>query len=147
MNQCRNDVGVLEVEIVMRAVNVRRDDTKVFAFVLLAVCPAMNVNHPLCVRVRLVTWVRWTSVKHIWCHGVAWCWVGKYARREITHDALNTTLVCNPKDVRIHEHIVLVHLNRLSHVFEYTPDICSEMNHTIKWHVFDKQRTNFLYFA
>lgn len=70
MDESRNDMTILNGEVIMWSINVCRDDGCEVASVLLSVGSVHGVNETLCVCISFIGGVRWSIMEHCFINGV-----------------------------------------------------------------------------
>jgi len=123
-------VRVLEVEIVVGAVDVGGDDARKVVPELLAVRAAVDLEHPLGVRVRLIRRVRRSLVEHGFIDRVL-DRVREDACREAGDEFLHAEDVAEMDDVRVDEEVLLEHIDLLVHVLVEPADVRGQVDDII----------------
>lgn len=91
VNQTRDDMTSLDLEVVVRTVDVRRNDGGEVAAVFLGVQTVKNLDHTLSVRIAFVGEVRRTVVHHRFVNGIG-SLVGENAGRETRDELLHLAI-------------------------------------------------------
>ena len=110
VDETRDDVAVLDGEVVVRAVDVGGDDGGEVAPVLLSVGAVQGIDEALGVGVSLIGWVGRTIVEHGLIDGIARL-VGEDAGGEEGYELLHLVDAAVLHDVVIDERILAVELN------------------------------------
>jgi len=141
VNETRNNVRVLQVEVIMRTIDVGGDDGGEVAAILLMVSVVGDVNHTLGMCIGCIGEVRGTIVDHGLIDGISGL-VGEDASRKARDNLLDLVLVRACEDVVVHAEIVVVELNGVLHVTEETTNERGKVNH-VGWAVLLKQSLTF----
>ena len=127
VDETGDDVGVLQVEVVVLAEDVGGDDGGVVAPVLGLVHAVLDVDHALGVGVALVGEVRGTVVDHGLVDREGG-FIGEDAGGEAGHQLLHAALVALLEDVVVHVHVVPPELHLVLHVGEETAHLGREVD-------------------
>ncbi len=119
---------ILEVEVIMRTVDVSGDDGGELAAILLCIRVVRDINHALGVSVGAVREVWRTVVHHGLVDGVRGL-VREDTSRETGDELLHLVLVRALDNVVVHGEVIVVELNGILHVAEETTDKGSQVNH------------------
>ena len=115
VDETRDDVAVLDGEVVVRAVDVGGDDGGEVAPVLLSVCAVQGIDEALGVGISLVGWVGGTIVEHGLIDGIARL-VGEDAGGEEGYELLHLVDAAILHDVVVDERIFAVELNLIEEI-------------------------------
>ena len=115
VDETRDDVAVLDGEVVVRAVDVGGDDGGEVAPVLLSVCAIQGIDEALGVGISLVGWVGGTIVEHGLIDGIARL-VGEDAGGEEGYELLHLVDAAILHDVVVNERILAVELNLIEEI-------------------------------
>mmetsp|Transcript_1805 Transcript_1805/g.4462 ORF Transcript_1805/g.4462 Transcript_1805/m.4462 type:complete len:345 (-) Transcript_1805:75-1109(-) len=127
VNEAGDDMARLDVEIVMRSVNVGGDDGCEVASVLFCVRSVQRVDESLGVRVPLVGWMRRAVVEHGLVDGVRG-FVGKDACRQHADQLLDLVDAAAFHDVVVDEDVDAEEFHLLGHVGEESTDHGGQMD-------------------
>jgi hypothetical protein len=139
MHQPRDHVRILQVEVVVRAIDIGGDNGGEHAPVFLMVSLVGHIDHTLCMRIGGVREV-WRSIVH---HGFVdgeGSLVGKDAGGQTRHQFLDAKLVRQLDHVLVHRHIVVEELHWVLLVFKKPTHKGRQVNH-VRWFVGLKQQS------
>jgi hypothetical protein len=128
VDEPRNDMPGLNVEIVMRPINIGRNDRGEVTAVFLGVGSAHGINEPLGVGISLVTGVRWSVMQHGLVDGIGGL-IGEYAGAEETDEFLDLVDAAAFHDIVVDENVLAKELHLLTHVGKEAPHFGRQVNH------------------
>lgn len=141
VDQSGNDVASLDLEVVVRSVDVRGHDGGEVAAVLLGVQTIEHLDHTLRVRISLVRKMGRTVVHHGLVDGIRRL-VRENASRQAGNEFLHLRvteeqwhhleLTAQLHHVHVHDDVVIVKLDLVLHVVEQAADLGSQMDHVIR---------------
>mmetsp|Transcript_11598 Transcript_11598/g.41722 ORF Transcript_11598/g.41722 Transcript_11598/m.41722 type:complete len:247 (-) Transcript_11598:200-940(-) len=138
VDQPRDHVRVLEVEVIVLPEDVRRDHGRELHPVLVSIHSVLHVHHALRVRVPLVAKVRRAVVDHRLVDRERRL-VRENARAEARHELFYVSLVALLEDVVVHDDVVPPELYLVLHIREQTADLGGEVDH-VRGHVLVEYR-------
>ena len=121
-------MSILNVKVVVGAVNVGRNDAGKVAIVFLGVGTVHRIDQPFGVGVSFVTGMWWSIVQHGLVDGIG-CLVGEDTGTEKGDQFLDLVNAAALHNVVIDENILAKEFDLLAHVGKQTSDLGSQVDH------------------